>query len=180
MGTTRVAMGLLVVGLLLGANLGVASAHRAAHDWEKWNWERTTIYVQVLGSHRTQARAAINDWHANTKLNLIQSDEHRDITMWGANFGDTGWAGLASVESSNWSWRCWGWCKLAHVHARYNSYYRGTDSWYAQKVHCHELGHALGQDHDSSGGCMVQGYRRPEGFTNLTSSHNRSDINAKY
>lgn len=172
----------LVVGGLAVANLGMARGHLlvddGAHDWWRWHWDKTTLGVQIFGSHQSEARAARADWHNNTKLSLPLRSSHTDISVWGGNFGDTGWGGLASIEDYGWDWHCWASCQIKHGHARFNSYYGGSNSWWARGVHCQEIGHLFGLGHNNRGGCMGLGYY--SNHTNRPSSHDRSDVNNKY
>ncbi len=123
---------------------------------------------------------AANVWNNRTDLTLrsTSNPSYVDVYVWGANYGSTGWAGLASVIRSQWDWHCWSYCGLSLVYARYNNNYRSSNSWYAQKVFCHELGHAFGFDHNSSGGCMISGYW--PSLDNRPSSHDVRDVNSRY
>lgn len=167
---------------LANVQLATASwpAEPTVHDWGSWHWDKSTLYVQLSGSHQNQAVRAANVWNGRTNLTIRSTSSHSnaDISLWGAYYGDTGWAGLATVENKGWDWHCWSNCGLRHVHARYNSYYRSSNSWYAQKVFCHELGHAFGYTHNSTGGCMISGYW--PSLSNEPSSHDISDVNARY
>lgn len=162
---------------LLYANVQAASASRLPHNWWAWHWDKSTIYVAVW-SYQSQARAAIRDWNDMTDLRLPELSSHTNISVWGANYGATGWGGLASIESYSWDWHCWWWCKIDHAHARFNSYYSGWNSWWARGVFCQEVGHTFGLDHNNSGGCMGLGYYA--GSSNRPSSHDVSDVNSKY
>lgn len=174
---------LTIVGLGF-ANVQIAVGNWAdasgVHNWESWHWDRSTLYVNLTGTHRTEAVKAVNVWNGRTNLTLRSTTNHSDtdISLWGATYGNTGWAGLATVETAGWDWHCWAYCGLRHVHARYNNSVRPTNSWYVQKVFCHELGHAFGYDHNSTGGCMISGYW--PNLSNEPSSHDIGDVNARY
>lgn len=97
---------------------------------------------------------------------------HTDISVLDGNYGNTGWGGLASIESSSG-------CTILHGHARVNLYYSYTSNG-IRGVFCQEIGHPFGLDHSNDGGCMGGGY-----FYNINThynvvSHNVSDIASKY
>jgi hypothetical protein len=173
----NIACALLVVALVV-VNTAMVPATTSMHRWWQWHWHRSNLNVWVYGSHVTQTRAAMADWSNNTDINLTEVTSHNHISAWGQNFGDTGWGGLASIESSSWDWHCWWWCEVTHAHARFNSFYSGTNNWWAQGVQCQEIGHTFGLDHDNTGGCMGLGYWAGQG--NTSSAHSRGDINAMY
>lgn len=88
------------------------------HAWSSWHWDRSTIYVYPpFGSHTTQALRAANVWNGRTDLTIRSSTSSPDVYLWGANYGSTGWAGLASVIRSKWDWHCWSYCGLDLVYA---------------------------------------------------------------
>ncbi|MFW6084426.1 MAG: M12 family metallo-peptidase [Gemmatimonadota bacterium] len=151
------------------------------HAWDSWHWDKSTLRLwPPFGTHTTQALRATNVWNNRTDLTLrtTTNPSYVDVYVWGADYGSTGWAGLASVVQSRWDWHCWAYCGLSLVYARYNNNYRSSNSWYAQKVFCHELGHAFGFDHNSSGGCMISGYR--PSLDNRPSGHDVRDVNSRY
>ena len=171
------ALVLLVVSLL-GVNAGVASAH----NWGSWHWDKGGSHVQIQslisGGTTTQAVAArLDAWNNVSNLYNYSVNYHTDVSVFDGNFGATGWGGLASIESTGWDWGCFGWCHIAHAHARYNSYYGGS-AWYIQGVYCQEVYHTYGFDHDSTGGCMGLGYY--PNVSNVLNSHNTSDFYNRY
>lgn len=166
-----------VLAVLLCFNLALVSGNVAAHNWWSWHWDKSTLGVYVYGPSTAESRQAIYDWHSMTDLSLPERTSHTDVSVFAGNYGDTGWGGLASIESYSWDWHCWWWCKITHAHARYNSYYGGS-SWWIRGVQCQEVGHTFGLDHNNRGGCMGLGYYA--GSSNRPSSHDVSDVNAKY
>lgn len=163
----------LIVLVFLGLNTSMASAH----NWWYWCWHTgRTINVYVFGSHTSEARVALTDWDSHTDVNFSYRSGHTELSVYGANFGATGWGGLASIKSYSYDWwHHWRWCEIHHAHATYNSYYGGS-SHRIHGIFCQEVGHTLGLGH-SNDGCMGLGY-----YNNLnhTVSHNWRDINAKY
>jgi predicted Zn-dependent protease len=161
-----------LVFALLAGNLVLA------HKWGDWHWDRSGssvtvgMYNQSSGRYYTEANQSINDWNYNTLLYLPKRSYHTDMSVYQQNSGDTGWAGLASVEDSS------GW-HLKHVHAQVNTYYTDSQSDnYIQGIFCQEIGHGFGLDHSATGDCMGLGYY--SGSTYYTSSHNHNDIYNMY
>ncbi|MCA9473650.1 MAG: hypothetical protein MRJ96_08700 [Nitrospirales bacterium] len=149
-----------------------------AHQWGSWHWDKRTLGMYYWGSHQTQAKASVQDWDSHTDLSLPTKSSHTDISVFGQNSGATGWAGLASIKSYEFDWwHKWCWCRIKHAHAQYNSYY-GYSNSNAQGVFCQEVGHTFGLDHSNTNGCMAKGYYSPS--SNVSNSHNWSDINSMY
>jgi hypothetical protein len=172
----RVTYGFAILALAI---VNLAMAHgRVVHNWWAWHWDKSTLGVQVYGSHMTESRQAISDWNSMTHIKLPESPYHTDLSVFGANFGDTGWGGLASIEASSWDWHCWWWCRIDHAHARFNDFYNSSNSWWARGVQCQEVAHTFGLDHNNYGGCMGLGYYYGSG--NTPSSHDVGDVNSKY
>ena len=147
-----VVLGLLVLGLLT-VNLQSASAHR----WWIWHWNKSTVRYWNFATRKTQAQAAINDWDACSGFKLSKRTSHTDISVYDGNFGDTGWGGLASIKSRKWDWWCpFLFCGVTHGHARFNSFYGGSNNW-VKGVFCQEVGHLFGLGH-SPHGCMGLSY----------------------
>jgi len=165
-----------LVALLL-ANLGVASAH----NWGSYHWDKTGSHIQIqsyiYGSTATQAIAANQDaWNKIGILYNYRVNYHTDVSVFDGNFGATGWAGLATLESLGWDWGCFCYDHITHGHARYNTYYGGSSS-YIQGVYCQEVFHTYGFQHSNTGDCMGLGY-----FNNITvyGPHNNSDFYNRY
>jgi len=158
--------------LLLGVVFGASSAE--AHNWGCWRQPDRTVRTYNTGSRRTEASAAINEWSSKTILNLPLQSSHTDISVFDGNYGNTGWGGLASIES-------YSGCTILHGHARVNLYYGGTSNA-IRGIFCQEVGHLFGLTHSNDGGCMGGGYYYPIGtFPGYTVvSHNVSDIQSKY
>ncbi len=165
---------ILAVAMLVGVNVGIANAH----NWWAYHWDKSGSRIQIqsliFGSTQSQAEAArVDAWNKVSNLYNYRVDYHTDVSVFDGNYGDTGWAGLASIESANWCWSALGYCHITHGHARVNLYYPSS-SWYRQGIYCQEVFHTYGFDHDSSGGCMGLGYY--SGQSNVLTSHNASDF----
>jgi hypothetical protein len=165
---------------LLTANIGAASAHQ----WGSWHWDKTgpqiVIQEYIYGTNQDEAEFSRQDgWNKISILYNYRVNYHTDVSVFGGNFGATGWWGLASIEDSDWSWGCFGWCHIAHAHARYNSYYGGTTGYGGdvQGVFCQEVAHTWGLDHSNTGDCMGKGYYNNENFYG---PHNNADFYNMY
>ena len=163
---------------LLSANAYVASAH----NWWKWHWHKggTAIVIKSLitGGSTAQAEAArVDAWNKIGILYNYRVTYHTDVSFFDGNFGNTGWGGLASIESKSWDWGSWAYAHINHAHARVNTYY-STSSWSKQGIYCQEAFHTYGFDHNSSGGCMGLSYFSGQG--NTLTSHDVSDFYGRY
>jgi hypothetical protein len=166
--------------VLLVVNMHVYTAH--AIWWGGYHWDKGGTVVQIqeynyAGYFADAEAARVNKWNNIGILYNYRVNYHTDVSVFDGNFGATGWAGLASLETLNWDWGCWCYDHIGHGHARYNSYYGGSD-WYIQGVFCQEVYHTYGFQHDNSGGCMGLGYYA--GSSNVMSAYNVNDFYARY
>lgn len=176
-------LGTVLLVVLTAGNTSLAvtnweTVREGAHDWGRWHWDKSNFQVYLFGTHKNEAVRAINRWNGATDVTMTSTSQHKDMSVWGGNFGDTGWGGLASIENAGWDWHCWANCRITHGHARFNSFYGGSNSWWAEGVFCQEVGHLFGLGHNSNGGCMGLSYY--PNHTNRPSSHDISDVNRKY
>lgn len=167
-----------VIAGLLAVNVGMASAH----NWRNYHWDKSgsqiVIRSMISGSTAAQAEAARVD--ARNKISILRnyrSSTHTDVSVFDANSGATGWAGLATTESRSWGWHCQSYCHITHAHAQVNTYYRQSSAGY-QGIHCQEVFHAYGFDHSDTGDCMGKGYYASG--TNYYGPHNSSDFYNRY
>ncbi len=170
---------LMFLFALAAANIGMASAH----NWGGWHWDKSGANIQIqewqYGSTTAQAEAArLDKWNNIGILYNYSVNYHTDVSVYDGNFGDTGWGGLASIESSSWDWGCWCSDHISHAHARFNTYYGTSDTWWIQGVYCQEVFHTYGFDHDNTGGCMGLGYF--PGSSNVIDQHNADDFYNRY
>ena len=140
-----------------------------AHNWSCWSQpDRNVTYKNSGGS---QAAAAINEWNADTILNLSSSN-NAEIEVSSSNYGNTGWGGLATITQ-------YSGCTILHGTAVLNTYYSYTSNG-QRGVFCQEVGHLFGLDHSNDGGCMGGGYYYSIDNNYNVVSHNISDISKKY
>jgi hypothetical protein len=170
-------IGPMVVGLLLLANIHAYTAH--AHNWGSYHWDKggSAIYVYQYNyaAYANEAELARRQaWNTIGILYNYAVNYHTDVSVYDGNFGNTGWGGLASLESLDWDWGCWCFDHISHGHARVNMYY-GYGAWSRQFIFCQEVFHTYGIDHDNSGGCMDYA-----GTFNGLVSHNNTDFYNKY
>jgi hypothetical protein len=152
--------------------LPLLEAPAAAHDWGCWRQPNRTVYSRNTAANSSQAQAALNEWSADTILNIVNVSYHTEISVYDGNYGNTGWGGLASIESSSG-------CNILHGHATLNTYYSYTSNG-KRGVFCQEVGHLFGLQHSNDGGCMGGGYYYDINSYYTVVSHNINDIAAKY
>lgn len=162
---TTMALGTLTV-------LALTAPPADAHRWGCWIQPNRTVQVRNTANFWSDANAALNEWDADTILSIPRVNFHTEVSVLDGNYGNTGWGGLASIESASG-------CNILHGHATLNYYYSYTANG-RRGVFCQEIGHLFGLDHSNDGGCMGGGY-----FYNINTnynvvSHNISDINSMY
>jgi hypothetical protein len=149
----------LVFAVVALAAVSFAAAAYANHSWRKFHWARTSnpFTVQLgnnLGSGwSSYLTDASNDWSMSgvldTKVVAGQSSPATcpptagRVEVCAANYGATGWLGIASV-----------WTSGGHISqgtVKNNDYYfnqpRYNTSAWRRFVTCQEVGHTFGLDH---------------------------------
>lgn len=169
----KITFGVLIGLVLLIANVKVAYLHQ----WSNYHWDKTGTHIVIqnyIYGSQTQAaeNARLDGWNKIGILYNYSVNVHTDVSVFGGNWGATGWWGLASLEDMDWGWHCFGWCHIAHAHARFNEYYGGTQAD-VQGVFCQEIGHTWGLDHSDTGDCMGKSYYNN---INVYGSHNNTDF----
>lgn len=176
-----------LTAILLALNVAAASGHRWS-DWH-WHWNKHALAIIVESpNYNPEIAAARTDWSTHTHLELIPATAHgsADVSVVAADYGDTGWAGLASVEAvgRNPGDNCateQNSCHVTHAHARYNIEAGGKrgvgkDSD-VRGYFCQELGHTWGLDHSDNGDCMGKNYFEKNN-SNLSGPHDWADTDA--
>jgi len=152
--------------------IAVMAAPAMAHNWGCWKQPNRTVYVRNTASNYSQANAAIDEWNNDTILSMVKVSYHTEISVFDGNSGNTGWGGLASIQS-------YSGCNILHGHAQVNTYYSYSSNG-KRGVFCQEVGHLFGLDHSNDGGCMGGGYYYSIDSNYNVVSHNISDISSKY
>lgn len=166
---------LLLVLMLGSTNLALAHPWGPSPYGYHWNKSGSSVTVGIYntnpsGRYYTTSNNGRVDWNNNTILYLPNYSSHTNMSVFSQNSGDTGWAGLASIES----WENSSLNHIGHIHAQANTYYTNSYSDNAlQGVFCQEIGHGFGLNHSDTGDCMGAGY-----YNNAykTGSHNWNDI----
>lgn len=163
---------LILFGLAGVLALPWLDAAAFAHNWGCWRQPNRTVLVRNTAGNSSQAAAALNEWSADTILNISFLSTHTEVSVLDGNYGNTGWGGLASIESSSG-------CNITHGHATLNTFYSYSSNG-KRGVFCQEVGHLFGLQHSNDGGCMGGGYFYDINTNFNVVSHNISDIATKY
>jgi hypothetical protein len=140
-----------VVGFVVTSNAGHFACRRFA-DQHIWFYNGATgdYYTAFQGEGITDG----DSWHNATAVNLLQVGQYGEndqINAVNANYGASGWFGLAEPGS----------CAYPFMTARANQYYLDNQGIGAKMfIACHELGHTVGLGHRGSGEnttCMREG-----------------------
>ncbi|HET9336886.1 MAG TPA: hypothetical protein VFO12_10830 [Sphingomicrobium sp.] len=159
--------------------VSAAAIAGSGHQWGNYLWEENSEKLQLEfaysfaneGVWAPYYRAALAKWEVNVRSPLDLTDRGRDsgtdpatcaakqgiVLVCAAAYGQTGWVGIASIETEG------NYIRLAT--AKFNDTYYATPSYnndgQRQFVACHEIGHTFGLGHlDTSfnnrnkGSCM--------------------------
>ncbi len=136
------------------------SAAGASHSFSpEAHWVKTGPGISVdVGDclrqtyWRRAVRAAIADWSRSPVVTyrLVGCNApHREFQIRDGFYGPTGWSGYAKLNYD---------LHFTSVPIKLNSSYgAGFSEARRRKTACHELGHALGLAHRTSGSCLVRG-----------------------
>jgi hypothetical protein len=182
-GRFKLLIGAVASIALLAANLGVASAHQWCGSWPNgcFHWDKSGSQIIIqnwnYASHWQDAEnARQNGWNTIGILYNYSVNYHTDISVFDGDFGNTGWSGLATLESVDWDWGTFSYDHISHAHARYNNS-MGWPDWAIQGVFCQEIAHGWGLDHSNTGDCMGMTYFN---WINTYGPHNNSDFYNMY
>ena len=163
-----------LIGSFVLLATGLATLPAEAHRWGCWIQADRNVKVRNTASRSAEAAAAINEWNGDTILNISNVSTGAESLVYDGNYGNTGWGGLATIES-------YSGCTILRASAKLNLYYSWTSNA-ARGVFCQEVGHTFGLDHSNDGGCMGGGYWYDIGtfpaYTVVT--HNINDIGTMY
>ena len=146
------------------ALLFMSSGAEASHQWSNYHWERDGVAVRdvtVANMHDTGSNwdsmfgSIIIDWNnsagANFAVREPGPDESADVESFNADYGKTGWLGLAQIWISRGKYK-----HITRGRAHENDYYTNElyfDETTEQKhVICQEIGHTFGLDHSLNRG----------------------------
>jgi hypothetical protein len=163
---------LFVITLVAAVAASLAGVAYANHSWRKFHWARTSNPFTVkLGNNMssgwsTYLQQASTDWSMSGVLDtqVVAGQSNSScaptagrVEVCNANYGATGWLGIASVWASN--------NHITQATVKNNDYYfnqpRYNTSAWRRFVTCQEVGHAFGLDHQDErfnnanlGSCM--------------------------
>lgn len=182
--TLRRASALAVVGLL-GFATGVLANYLGSgkHPSNNLRW----TYFGVTsggsgGSYITPATNGMNNWSANTDLNLTNNASNFDVGLVTDFYSGTGWAGLAVCYDNNGN----NWLNDPGVFNRTLNYCYGYNDRYdmdsatasrRQNLFMHEAGHCFSLAHRNVTSSIMYPY--VQALTTLNST-DRSLINSRY
>lgn len=149
--------GCVAAGLGLLLALAVPASASANHKWSKYHWARTDTSAPVPltvdqtlvgGSWAPLNDTILGDWNAfSGGVLTVSGPGGDDILAESANYGATGWLGLAQIRVDIRS-------HIVDARVKLNDYYYGPGSKYLgteRSVYCQEVGHTFGLGHNRNG-----------------------------
>jgi hypothetical protein len=171
--------------LVLLALLVTPTSVGANHSWGNYHWARTTstfslkLGDNVSGLWDGMLGISSADWSQSNKLDttivsggttgLVCQPTSGRVEVCSADYGGTGWLGLAQIWITRGS-------HIAQGVVKNNDYYFGNSSYQynntaeMQHVICQEIGHTFGLDHQSESGISLD--------TCMDYYHNTSDADS--
>lgn len=179
-----------VLAAVAALTLSLAAPVSANHSWGGYHWARTanpfTVQLgdNVSGSWDGMLTTASGDWSVSSVLDtqVVNGGTTGStcaptlgrVEVCSANYGDTGWLGLAQI------WIYLGSKHIAQGLVKNNDYYFGDSNYQynnsaeMQHVICQEVGHTLGLDHQSESGVSLNtcmDYYHNTSSSDLLSTH---------
>lgn len=162
---------LLVAGISY-ANFGSTNGAWLTNNDNLWVGRRglTTTYANGVKDALANSFEPIPGWSTTTEIASTCDDYRYDICVYDANYGNNGMNGwtecAGSISGSHPSKQC------SVVYVRINTYYSPA----AERIACHEIGHAVGLQHtSSSSSCMKTG-----GTASGLSTHDKQHLDDNY
>ena len=163
----------LLTGVLLDANIRAARAHQwATYHWDKGGSQIAIYSYNTANNWQAAENARIDGWNKIGILYNYAVNYHTDISVFDGYYGNTGWVGLASIETAYWDARCSCYAHIGHAHSRYNMSYPMSQAD-IQGIFCQEIAHGWGLGHSNSGDCMGKTYYNQ---INYYGAHNSLDF----
>ncbi len=178
-----------LVGLVAVTALVLSASASANHSWGGYHWARTSnpftlkLGDNVSGTWDSLLVNASSEWSNSSVLDttiVVGATRPKPcratsgrVEVCSANYGNTGWLGLAQIWIS-------GGEHITQGVVKNNDYYFGSSTYQynntaeMQHVICQEIGHTLGLDHQSTSGaslntCMDYYHNRSGSDTQSTS-----------
>jgi hypothetical protein len=160
----------IVVFAALVTAVALPSIARANNSWGGYHWARTSnpftlkLANNTSGSWSADLVTVSSDWSQSTVLDTTVvaggttprscRPTRGRVEVCSANYGNTGWLGVAQIWIS-------GGVHITQGTVKNNDYYFGSSTYpynnEAEKLHviCQEVGHTLGLDHQSTDGSSL-------------------------
>ncbi len=157
-------------GLAVVTAVVLAASASANHSWGGYHWARTTntftlkLGDNVSGTWDSLLVKASSDWSQSTVLDTTIvpggtkprscRPTSGQVEVCSANYGNTGWLGLAQIWIT-------GGVHITQGVVKNNDYYFGSSTYQynntaeMQHVICQEIGHTFGLDHQSTSGASL-------------------------
>lgn len=188
----------LIGAFLVAVSIAFASDATASHAWSKYHWGRSSNTLKLqIGDNITNTAdvswqtyldsassdPAANDWSdsavldttivAGSTTGLACQPKSGTVQACNANYGDTGWLGLAQIWTTRGSHIAQGAAKMNDYYWQPSVGYAYANEMMAKHVLCQEIGHTFGLGHTSEDGssqntCMD--YYRNADDTDTTST----------
>lgn len=169
------------IGLSTGAALaGYLGSGQFPTRFLSWRFFGTT---SANGSYTSPVGTGMSTWTSTTDLQFSQTGGNNwDIAQYVANFGATGWAGLAYIcdvfgrcnNPSAWN------STFNYCIAYENRYYQDGYSFNRRRaVATHEAGHCVSLAHNNNTSSVMYTFVSSSGVFNPNSG-DRNDVNSRY